>query len=60
MLCDSLNDADSLAEIDALTDADSELDTECDSENDFCYIKGDFEKWIDRLFVSQGSKYWRW
>ena len=33
---------------------------ECDSENDFCYIKGDFEKWIDRLIVSQGSKYWRW
>lgn len=24
------------------------------------YIKGDFEDWIDRLIVSQGSKYWRW
>ena len=33
---------------------------ECDSEDEFCYINGDFEKWIDRLIVSQGSKYWRW
>lgn len=24
------------------------------------YIKGNFGKWIDRLIVSQGAKYWRW
>ena len=24
------------------------------------YIKGGFQKWIDRLIVSQGSKYWSW
>ncbi|MDF2858683.1 MAG: hypothetical protein K0Q87_4534 [Neobacillus sp.] len=23
-------------------------------------LKGDFAKWLDRLIVSQGSKYWRW
>ena len=23
-------------------------------------IKGNFEKWIDRLIVAQGAKYWRW
>lgn len=23
-------------------------------------INGDFSKWLDRLIVSQGSKYWRW
>jgi len=22
--------------------------------------EGDFEKWFDRLIVSQGAKYWRW
>jgi hypothetical protein len=24
------------------------------------YIKGGFENWIDRLIVAQGAKYWRW
>lgn len=24
------------------------------------YIKGGFQKWLDRLIVSQGSKYWSW
>lgn len=24
------------------------------------YIKGDFGKWLDRLIVAQGAKYWRW
>jgi len=33
---------------------------ECDSEDEFDYINGDFEKWLDRLIVAQGSKYWRW
>lgn len=33
---------------------------ECDSVDEFEYINGNFEKWIDRLIVSQGSKYWRW
>lgn len=23
-------------------------------------IKGGFSKWLDRLIVSQGAKYWRW
>ncbi len=27
---------------------------------DWVNIKGNFEKWIDRLIVAQGSKYWRW
>ena len=26
----------------------------------WAYIKGGFQKWIDRLIVSQGSKYWSW
>jgi len=26
----------------------------------WCNIKGDFSKWIDRLIISQGAKYWRW
>ena len=33
---------------------------ESDSEDEFEYIKGDFEKWLDRLIVAQGTKYWRW
>ena len=33
---------------------------ECDSIEDYNYINGDFEKWIDRLIVAQGAKYWRW
>lgn len=33
---------------------------EGDSEDEFEYIKGDFEKWLDRLIVAQGAKYWRW
>lgn len=33
---------------------------ECDFVDEFEYINGNFEKWIDRLIVSQGSKYWRW
>ena len=32
---------------------------ECDSVDEFEYINGDFERWIDRLIVSQSSKYWR-
>jgi len=24
------------------------------------YIKGDFDTWLDRLIVAQGAKYWRW
>jgi hypothetical protein len=24
------------------------------------YLKGDFNQWLDRLIVSQGSKYWHW
>jgi hypothetical protein len=28
--------------------------------DDWEYINGDFSKWIDRLIVSQGAKYWRW
>ena len=28
--------------------------------DDWDIIKGDFAKWIDRLIVSQGAKYWRW
>lgn len=28
--------------------------------NDWCNIKGDFSDWLDRLIVSQGTKYWRW
>jgi hypothetical protein len=24
------------------------------------YIKDDFAKWVDRLIVAQGAKYWRW
>jgi len=28
--------------------------------DDWVNIKGDFAKWIDRLIVSQGAKYWRW
>lgn len=24
------------------------------------YIKGDFGRWLDRLIVAQGAKYWRW
>ena len=28
---------------------------ECDSEDEFCYINGDFEKWIDRLIVSKAN-----
>lgn len=28
--------------------------------DDWEFIKGDFCKWIDRLIVSQGAKYWRW
>ena len=31
----------------------------CDSVDEFEYINGDFERWIDRLIVSQSSKYWR-
>ena len=27
---------------------------------DWVRIKGNFNKWIDRLIVSQGAKYWRW
>lgn len=27
---------------------------------DWINIKGSFEKWIDRLIVAQGAKYWRW
>ena len=27
---------------------------------DWTNIKGNFEKWIDRLIVAQGAKYWRW
>ncbi len=27
---------------------------------DWINIKGNFEKWIDRLIVAQGAKYWRW
>jgi hypothetical protein len=23
-------------------------------------IRGDFSKWLDRLIVAQGAKYWRW
>ena len=26
----------------------------------WAYIKGWIQKWIDRLIVSQGSKYWSW
>lgn len=28
--------------------------------NDWDYIKGGFKKWLDRLIVAQGAKYWRW
>jgi hypothetical protein len=28
--------------------------------SDWLYIRGDFGKWIDRLIVAQGAKYWRW
>lgn len=28
--------------------------------DDWEYIKGDFSKWLDRLIVAQGAKYWRW
>ncbi|MCL5290247.1 MAG: SMI1/KNR4 family protein [Firmicutes bacterium] len=28
--------------------------------NKWVYIQGDFSKWIDRLIVAQGAKYWRW
>lgn len=28
--------------------------------DDWEYLKGDFEKLIDRLIVAQGAKYWRW
>ena len=24
------------------------------------YINGNFKKWLDRLIVAQGAKYWRW
>lgn len=27
---------------------------------DWAIIRGNFEKWIDRLIVAQGAKYWRW
>lgn len=33
---------------------------ECDTEDEFGYIKGGFETWLDRLIVAQGAKYWRW
>lgn len=28
--------------------------------NEWEYLKGNFEKWLDRLIVAQGAKYWRW
>lgn len=28
--------------------------------NEWVYIKGGFGKWLDRLIVAQGAKYWRW
>lgn len=28
--------------------------------DDWINIRGDFSKWIDRLIVAQGAKYWRW
>ena len=33
---------------------------ECDTEDEFSYIKGDFETWLDRLIIAQGTKFWRW
>ncbi|MDR0292925.1 MAG: SMI1/KNR4 family protein [Oscillospiraceae bacterium] len=33
---------------------------EGESVNNWQFINGSFEKWIDRLIVSQGAKYWRW
>ena len=32
----------------------------CEAIEDWVNIKGNFEKWLDRLIVSQGAKYWRW
>jgi len=31
-----------------------------ESVDNWVNIKGDFVKWIDRLIVAQGAKYWRW
>ena len=31
-----------------------------DREKDWINIRGGFSKWIDRLIVAQGAKYWRW
>jgi len=28
--------------------------------DDWDYIEGGFNKWVDRLIVAQGAKYWRW
>ncbi len=30
------------------------------SSDNWNYIHGGFDKWLDRLIVSQGAKYWRW
>lgn len=31
-----------------------------ESVDNWITVKGDFAKWLDRLIVSQGAKYWRW
>lgn len=31
-----------------------------EAEENWYYLNGDFETWIDRLIVAQGSKYWTW
>jgi len=30
------------------------------NSEEWVYIKGDFDTWLDRLIVAQGAKYWRW
>lgn len=36
------------------------IDVELDSIEEWEYINGSFETWLDRLIVSQGCKYWKW
>lgn len=33
---------------------------ECYGVDEWVYINGNFEQWLDRLIVAQGAKYWRW